>query len=106
MLPYVASLSGEWDIANHEQLAERLSEAVAHPDVIIDLTEVSYLDSTALREVVTFVKRRAGMPDAVFVVPPESRIRLIWDVVRFNDVLKTVATIADAHSALVAASSN
>ncbi len=53
----VVTLRGEWDVANREQLREALQALGAERDVLVDLREASFFDSTALAELIALYKR-------------------------------------------------
>jgi len=56
----VVTLRGEWDVANREQLREALQGLGAELDVLVDLREASFFDSTALAELIALYKRLNG----------------------------------------------
>ena len=88
---------GEIDIASSRTLAVRLGELAGQPgDAILDLTEVTLLDSVGLGVVLKAVGRfqRQGKR-LVIVAPPEGRVRTL---LAFAGVEGRVE-IADDHPA-------
>lgn len=53
----VVTLRGEWDVASREQLREALQALGTATDVLVDLREASFFDSTALAELIALYKR-------------------------------------------------
>ena len=67
--PHVIVLSGEYDVFNSgHTLAEQLQPAFERPDVILDFTDVRYIDSSGINMLVRKRKRRAqlGYPPSPF----------------------------------------
>jgi HptB-dependent secretion and biofilm anti anti-sigma factor len=56
----VVTLRGDWDVANRQQLREALTELGTASDVLVDLREASFFDSTALAELIALYKRLNG----------------------------------------------
>ena len=53
----VVTLRGEWDVANRDRLRAALHGVGAESDVIVDLRDASFFDSTALAELIGLYKR-------------------------------------------------
>jgi anti-anti-sigma factor len=53
----VVTLRGEWDVAARERLREVLQGVGTKSDVIVDLREATFFDSTALAELIALYKR-------------------------------------------------
>lgn len=66
--PAAIFLSGEYDLARREELERELSSAGQSDTVVLDLSDVTYLDSTALT---CFIRLRKRM-----MARGECRIRL------------------------------
>lgn len=77
------AVRGEFDVYT----APRLREALAALDgpAVIDLTEVRYLDSAALHELIVFHKRVGGRSKLVVGSP---HIRRILEIARFDQVFE------------------
>lgn len=56
--PVVIALNGEWDIYRRDELRALLRHAYDEEEVILDLSAVSYADSTVLSELVSMRKHR------------------------------------------------
>ena len=77
------AVRGEVDVYTAPRLREVL-DGVAGP-AIIDLTEVRYLDSAALHELIVFHKRVGGRSKLVLGSP---HIRRILEIARFDQVFE------------------
>lgn len=53
----VVTLRGEWDVASRERLRETFAAFGTTNDVLVDLREASFFDSTALAELIALYKR-------------------------------------------------
>lgn len=87
--PALIALAGEYDIARQGEL-RALLQAVEHEgEVIVDLTRVTYIDSSALRALSEFAHAR-GFDNVGFVVPENSPISRLWDVSGLRKLCATV----------------
>lgn len=95
----MARLAGEVDLSNVEALSRLVQAAVTNAAVglVLDLTGVSYLDSTGLRMVFQLARElNHRQQQLVLVVPPDA---LIWPVLRCGgvpDVMVVFASVSDA----------
>ena len=90
--------SGELDVASAVELVDALDAAFATvPTVVLDLSEVTFIDSSIVGAVASTSRAVAGLPDARFVVvsPPGSRPRRVFEMVDAEQV----ATLYDDRSA-------
>ena len=56
----VVTLRGEWDVATRERLHHALHGIGNEHDVVVDLRQASFFDSTALAELIALYKRLTG----------------------------------------------
>jgi anti-anti-sigma factor len=94
----VVAPSGELDVASAVELVDALDAAFATvPTVVLDLSEVTFIDSSIVGAVASTSRAVAGLPDARFVVvsPPGSRPRRVFEMVDAEQV----ATLYDDRSA-------
>ena len=95
----VVRLTGEVDLSNVGSLTGLVEGAVTNAafGLVLDLSEVSYLDSTGLRLVFQLSRELQGRQQQLrLVVPPDS---LIWRVLRLSgvpSVLQVSDRLADA----------
>jgi anti-sigma B factor antagonist len=95
---------GEIDLYGAPELADALS-SIAESRVVIDLTAVSFLDSTALGVVVTAVRELRAHGGAARVVLPRGSARRIFELTTLDQVLPLEDSRAGALAALTATSS-
>jgi anti-sigma B factor antagonist len=98
----LVSVSGELDLYTAERLQARIDEAgaVGADMVIVDLSEVSFVDSTALAVLVRETKRLEGRGQSLVLVTNDPRTRRVVEVTGLNRVLRTFATLQDAIAQL------
>lgn len=93
----VMTLIGEFDISTRDRLSaalERINDAV---NVILDLTEVRYLDSTAIGEFIRLHKiRKAKGFERETIVIPNDALRRIFDILRLDEVFELTRRLEDA----------
>lgn len=96
----VVRLRGEVDLSNAEQVLEAL-EASAGGDVsalVVDLSEVAYLDSAGVRVLFSLSERlRATRREFRLAVPQHAPIRSVLDLM---DVPRAVPIAGDVDAAL------
>ena len=99
----LVSVSGELDSYTAECLQARIEEAgtVGADTVLVDLSEISFLDSAALAVLVRETKRLEGRGHSLVLVTNDPRTRRIVEVTGLNRVLRTYATLHDALAELV-----
>ena len=92
----VIAVIGEIDVATAPQLRESLHTVIAQgrATVVLDLLEVTFLDSTALGVLVGGLKRCRELGGELFVVVSDARIRKIFEITGLDKVFP----IADAMS--------
>jgi anti-anti-sigma factor len=96
----VAEFSGEIDFTARETFRSALNSLLEVPVAIVDLSGVSYMDSSALAEIL-FLHRarlRAGRSAPRIVVGP--KVSRLFDVAGLRSVVPAFATVDDAKSGL------
>lgn len=91
------ALIGEFDVSSKERLRAALSRLESAGDVVLDLSEVRYLDSTAIGEFIRLHKARKarGFPRETVVIPNAS-LRRIFDILRLAEVFDFADSLPDA----------
>lgn len=87
----VVAPSGELDLASAIELVDALDSAFATvPSVVLDLSEVTFIDSSIVGAVASTNGAVAALPDARFVVvsPPGSRPRRVFEMVGAEEFLR------------------
>jgi anti-sigma B factor antagonist len=98
----IVSLSGELDLYTAERVRVAVDEAgaVGADNVIVDLSEISFIDSTALGVLVQETKRLEGRGHSLVLVTNDPRTLRVFEVTGLDRVLRTFATLHDALSQL------
>jgi anti-sigma B factor antagonist len=88
----VVHLSGEIDVANAADLFACISARLEGAGVVVDLSDVSFIDSCGLAQLIVLAQRRA-----VRVVAAQGRVpRRVLDMTRLTDLIPTYETVEDA----------
>jgi anti-anti-sigma factor len=86
--PLIVALErSEYDIASAEDLSRQLRETYTAPNVILDMSAVTYIDSTCLGRLIKMRKERASrgfLPARIVVASRE--IRHLFEIVKFDTV--------------------
>ena len=83
----VVTLRGEWDVANREQLRETLHSLGAERDVLVDLREASFFDSTALGELIALYKRLNGKGHRLEALVGGSNMRRLLELTSLDALI-------------------
>jgi anti-sigma B factor antagonist len=99
----LVSVSGEIDLYTAERVRNGIDEAdaVGADTVVLDLSESSFVDSTALGVLVQETKRLEGRGHSLVLVTNDPRTRRVLEVTGLDRVLLTYATLHDALSDLI-----
>lgn len=83
---HVVTVSGEVDIATAPVLRERLVALVAegHHDLVVDLDDVGFLDSTGLGVLVGALKRSRSHGGDLRLVCSQPRIMKVFEITRLD----------------------
>jgi anti-sigma B factor antagonist len=94
----LVSVSGELDLYTSERLHEAIDEAtsVGADMVVLDLSGVGFIDSTALGVIVQETKRLEGRGRALTLVTDDPRTLRVLEVTGLDRVMRRHATLHDA----------
>lgn len=94
----VLAVRGEIDVSTAPELRERLLEIAENgqPVVVVDLSDVSFVDSTALGVLVSGVKRFRSTGGDLRLVVTQPHISKVLEITGLNDVFAIYATADDA----------
>ena len=81
------TLRGEWDVSNREWLREALTSLGKEHDVIIDLREANFFDSTALAELIALYKGLAAEERRLEALVGESNMRRLLELTNLDGLL-------------------
>jgi anti-anti-sigma factor len=99
----VAALRGEIDLSNAQAIGSLVAGAVPNEaaGVVLDLSDVTYLDSSGVHLVFDLSERLASRQQRLaLVVPEEARIRRVLDLVNVRNVLPVAVTAAEGADAV------
>jgi anti-sigma B factor antagonist len=97
----IVAAGGELDLHTVPQLRERLHAVLAEPGIthlVIDLSEATFLDSSALGVLVGALKRVKEAGGHLDIVLPTSPLRRIFEITALDRVLVLHETRAEALS--------
>jgi anti-sigma B factor antagonist len=92
----VVVAAGELDAFVEDDLVDVFKDAEHEQRVVVDLTAVSFLDSTALGILVRAVRERTGQGGSIRVVLPDGTARRIFEITTLDRVLPVSASVEDA----------
>lgn len=96
----VVTVAGEVDVATSPQLSQALEAAhaaqVEAPSVVVDLTTVTFIDSTGLGVLVQSFRGVADRGGELRVVLREANVRRVFEVTSLDSVIPIYASLDDA----------
>ncbi len=96
----VVTLSGEIDVAAAPTVRERLEQAAGRDGtLVVDLSGVSFIDSTALGVLIGIHKQREAADSGMRLVVSEPRILKVFEITGLTDLFDIVPSLAEATSA-------
>lgn len=96
----LARVAGELDVATAPKLREQLLAGIAKhgPRVVLDLSEVGFLDSTGLGVIVGVLKRVRSLDGDLRLVCPKASIRRVFEITALDRTMP----LADSVDEVVA----
>jgi len=94
----VLTVSGEIDIATAPSLRERLYSLLAEEkrQLVVDLDDVGFLDSTALGVLVGVLKRARSEGGEVRIVCTQPRVRKVFEITRLDSAFDLFDSVDEA----------
>ena len=91
------TIEGQCDLTVGDRLKSALAEAEHASDLVIDLTKLSFMDSTCLSELLLLHKKRASSrrPPITMVIDPGSPLRRVLHIADAERLFKTVGSIGE-----------
>src|SRR4029077_2453053 len=104
---YVVSLGGEVDLYTAPELKQELHRLVGEgaTRIVIDMTETTFIDSTALGVLLSVVKRVRPDGGAVVLVCPDRNVKRIFEITLLDRVFAIVDTREEAFDELASSAS-
>src|SRR5688572_15846366 len=99
----IIKLSGEIDLQHSPKLRQLLQSKVCSkvPVILLDFTEVKYIDSSGLATLVEYYKSARSYSGRMAVAGLSNRVRSIFDLVRLGEIFGVFATLDEARNALL-----
>ena len=94
----VVPLSGDLDLGQRTALHERFAAAAASGarGLVIDCTAVTYIDSTAVTELVRFLKRMADQGRPVAIASSGPQVNRVFEIILLHKAVAIFPTLATA----------
>ena len=94
----VLAVAGEVDLATAPRLREALTDLVVegHVQIIVDLSETEFLDSTGLGAIVTGLKRVRTKDGDMRVVCTSPRVCKVFEITGLDRVVPLYASVDEA----------
>src|SRR5215469_9872474 len=97
MEPVVAVFAGEYTLGSKDKLHRELSRLASKPRLVLDFSEVEYMDSTCIAELLRMEQRRSAAGfEAGYVVTQAPMLMRIFSVLTLDRVFCVVPTLAEA----------
>jgi len=100
----VIDVSGEVDIYTTPQFKEAVTEILqqGHTHIIINLTDVSYMDSSGFGTLLSATKRLRPQNGGIYLVGCNEAVSRMLDITRLNTIFTVVHTEEEAVGAVAA----
>jgi len=91
-------LSGEIDLHASPDLRKRLQDCIHSktPSLLLDFTEVSYIDSSGLATLIEYVRESSDFGGKMALFGLQKKVRAIFDLVRLNELFLISGTAEEA----------
>jgi anti-sigma B factor antagonist len=98
-LPVIA-LEGEVDVYTAPQLKQQMIALLegGTKEVVVDLTQVDYLDSTALGVLIGGLKRLREMDGNLALICPSPRIKRVFEITGLDKIFDIYNTVDEAEA--------
>lgn len=83
----VITLRGEWDVSSRERLRGALQGLGVDCDVLVDLRQASFFDSTALAELIALYKRLNATGHRLEALVGDSNMRRLLELTSLDNLL-------------------
>ena len=98
----VVALRGEWDSASVDQLVAAVSRAMdeGRTCIVVDLIEVTFVDSTFLRELLNLDKMAVGEYGLALVLPDHGPVRRLFTLTALDQRFRILPSREEALAAM------
>jgi len=102
---HVVAVRGEIDLFTAPELKQKLTDAIegGKSRIVVDLTDTTFLDSTALGVLIGAVKRLRSRDGALVIVNVDQNIAKTFEITGLDQIFSILGTRDEAIAALDAA---
>ena len=102
---HVLAVRGEIDLFTAPELKQKLGEAIeaGRNQIVVDLTDTTFLDSTALGVLIGAVKRLRSRDGALAIVNTDDNIAKTFEITGLDQIFTILPTREEAVEAVAAA---
>jgi len=99
---HVVAVRGEIDLFTAPELKQKLTDAIesGKSRIVVDLTDTTFLDSTALGVLIGAVKRLRSREGALVIVNVDQNIAKTFEITGLDQIFTILSTRDDAIAAL------
>jgi len=99
---HVVAVRGEIDLFTAPELKQKLTDAIESGKnrIVVDLTDTTFLDSTALGVLIGAVKRLRSREGALVIVNIDQNIAKTFEITGLDQIFTILSTRDDAIAAL------
>lgn len=103
----VVTLRGEHDLSTRQELSQALERAAAHSNVVVDLTDCSFIDSTVISEFIrtSEIVRASGEQVTLVIPPAQAQLSRIAQLSGLAQIFELHESTAAAFASLERAAS-
>ncbi len=103
---HVVAVRGEIDLFTAPELKQKLTDAIegGRTRIIVDLSETTFLDSTALGVLIGAVKRLRSRDGALVIVNTDQNIAKTFEITGLDQIFTILSARSEAVAALDGAS--
>ncbi|HZZ01118.1 MAG TPA: STAS domain-containing protein [Candidatus Baltobacteraceae bacterium] len=101
-MAHIVVFAGEYDLANKKELQKELSRLNSVEELVLDLSEVTYIDSTFLSDLISLEKtrRKKRLSSVTVIAPPKCLVRKLFQVTGMMSLLNVVESYSGAASTI------
>ena len=92
----VLSLSGEMDLSNASELVRALGGNVGPGRIIIELSRLTYMDSTGIKQLVALSRTIKAAGGAIVLAAPHPNLARLFEIVNLGELMPVVASLEAA----------
>ena len=97
----IVGVTGELELATAPRLRQQVVSLVGegHTRIVLDLTQVDFVDSIGLGVIVSVLKRVRSHGGELVLVGPVPRVRALFELTRLDEILELHDRLDDALAA-------